>query len=66
MASSRQDTPQYQPEPSDAQALWVPLPLCTPLGYQYGRQTQGGLTTGRQYFDNDEDTRYLYQDFAAL
>ena len=45
---------------------WQPLPLCTPLSYMRGELVFSAASVGKQYFDNDEDTRYLYQDFAAL
>jgi glutamine amidotransferase len=48
------------------QQTWQPLSLCTPLCYRLGELLLSGEATGEQYFDRDEDTRYLYQDYAAL
>jgi glutamine amidotransferase len=49
-----------------AQASWQPLALCTPLSYHQGMLALRGAAAGEQYFDREEDTRYLYQDYAAL
>ena len=45
---------------------WRPLPLCTALAYRQGREVLRGVAHGAEYFQNEEDTRFLYQDYAAL
>jgi glutamine amidotransferase len=49
-----------------ADALWKPVPLCTPLAYRLGVQVLAGAPNPHEYLDNDKDTRFLYQDFASL
>ncbi|MDR1713635.1 MAG: class II glutamine amidotransferase [Coriobacteriales bacterium] len=49
-----------------AEAAWQPLSLNTPLAFKHGAEVLRGEDHGQQYFDREEDTRYLYQDFAAL
>jgi glutamine amidotransferase len=46
--------------------IWQPLRLCVPLSYRHGELIFSGERCGEQYFAKDEDTRYLYQDYAAL
>jgi glutamine amidotransferase len=45
---------------------WRPVPLCTPLAFKHGRLVASGISHGHEYFDNETDTRYLYQDYAGL
>ncbi|MDR2108603.1 MAG: class II glutamine amidotransferase [Coriobacteriales bacterium] len=61
LATGQPPVPAVAPPPA-----WQPLTLCTPLGYQSGELVFSGAAVGEQYFDKAEDTRYLYQDYAAL
>jgi glutamine amidotransferase len=45
---------------------WQPLPLCTAYAYRHGQMLYLGEPHGFEYIDKEEDTRYLYQDFAGL
>ncbi|MDR1088535.1 MAG: class II glutamine amidotransferase [Coriobacteriales bacterium] len=47
-------------------SAWEPLPLCTPLAFKQARCISSGIPCGQEYFDNEEDTHYLYQDYAGL
>jgi glutamine amidotransferase len=47
-------------------AAWEPLPLCTPLAFKRGQLVDSGTSHGHEYFDNEQDTRYLFQDYAGL
>jgi glutamine amidotransferase len=53
-------------ELSSAGAGWQAAPQCTPLAYKHGVEVLRGATHEHEYIAKDEDTRYLYQDFAAL
>jgi glutamine amidotransferase len=55
-----------QPHTSPVLPCWEDLPLCTAFAYRQGRLIRQGQPHTHEYFDNEEDTRYLYQDFAAL
>jgi glutamine amidotransferase len=45
---------------------WQPLPLCTPLVFKHGQLVNSGVSHGHEYFDNENDLRYLFQDYAGL
>jgi glutamine amidotransferase len=47
-------------------AQWQPVPLCQALAYKRGRLVATGTAHPHQYFDNEQDTIHLYQDYAAL
>jgi glutamine amidotransferase len=47
-------------------AHWQPVPLCQALAYKRGRLVATGTAHPHQYFDNEQDTIHLYQDYAAL
>ncbi|MDR1357989.1 MAG: class II glutamine amidotransferase [Coriobacteriales bacterium] len=47
-------------------SAWEPLPLCTPLAFKQARLISSGVSHGHEYFDNEEDTHYLFQDYAGL
>jgi glutamine amidotransferase len=48
------------------QSRWQPVPLCTSLAFKYGHLVRSGISHSHEYFDNEKDTRYLYQDFSGL
>jgi glutamine amidotransferase len=43
-----------------------PIPLCTPFVLAAGSLVRFGAKNNHVYTPRDEDTRYLYQDYAAL
>jgi glutamine amidotransferase len=63
LCTSRLDTALAMAAPGSA---WEPLPLCTPLAFKHGRFVSSGVSHSHEYFDNEKDTRYLFQDYAAL
>jgi glutamine amidotransferase len=54
------------PNNSSQTPSWEPFELCAPRTYSHGRLIARGRLAGERYIDNEADTRYLYQDFAAL
>lgn len=63
LCTSQLDAALAQATPGDA---WEPLPLCTPLAFKHGRLINSGTSHNHEYFDNENDTRYLFQDYAGL
>ncbi len=45
---------------------WEPVPFTTLCVYQGGRRVYTGACHGNEYFDNEDDMRFLYLDSAAL
>ncbi len=45
---------------------WKALPLNTLLVYHEGKRIYTGTDHGNEYFDNEENTKYLYQTFSNL
>jgi glutamine amidotransferase len=45
---------------------WMDVPLCTAFSYKGGVRIRSGRPHSYEYFDNEEDTRFLYQDYAGL
>lgn len=45
---------------------WLPVPFMTLLAYQEGKPLYQGTTHENEYFDSEENTKYLYQIFSDL
>ena len=45
---------------------WKPLPLTTLLVYQEGKRIYTGTDHGNEYFDNEENMKFIYQTFSSL